>query len=321
MSSSPSLNSILISFSELVTAHVTQTLSFHLPPSSGLVASVITPAIQKEVISAAVAAITLASGQAPSNMTVIPTFSTSSVDGSITISFLIDATLSKIVNTKTFISAAAYAADPIGSTAIAVKSATGGIIVQSAAISLTTAARQSATSVCALIDNTPTTNTLVSRIANIIQINASSITGTGVCAKVDDAIISKVFGVVTSGDEVISGSTTAATGLSLTELLQSGGIAGFTSAVISFFILYAISRRISNNNKIKKENIITTFRSGKIKSKHLQQQLKPPKKKPSNFQHTHTENPGSVNNSSLGLATTINPLRAVRSTTKISSKR
>jgi len=316
-----------------------QTVSFHLPSNSGLVASVITPAIQKEVLAAAVAAITLASGQAPSNMTIIPTFSISSSDGSITISFLIDATLSKIVNTTTFISADTYAANPIGSTVIAVKSATGGIGVKSAAISLTTAARQASVSVCALFNATATsstTNTLVSRIANVIKINASSIEAVGVCAKVGDAIISNVFGIVTTGDGINSDSSS--TGLSLTELFQSGGIAGLIAALIAFFILYIIARRISNNNKKKKENISntsTTSRSGKIKSmtsspssKQLQQrQPKPPKSNPpkhafTSFQHTHTENPGSVNSSdnSLRLATTINPLREGRSTT-ISTKR
>jgi hypothetical protein len=317
-----------------------QTFLFHLPSNSGLVASVITPAIQKEVADAVILAITLASGQAPSNMTIIPTFSTSSSDGSITISFFIDATLSKIVNTTTFISADTYAADPIGSTAIAVKSATGGIGVQSAAISLTTAARQASVSVCALFNATATsstTNTLVSRIANVIRINASSIEATGVCTKVDDAIISNVFGIVTTGDGINSDSSS--TNLSLTELFQSGGIAGLIAALIASFILYTIARRISNNNKKKKEDISTspstTSRSTIIKSmtspskQFQQQQPKAPKNHPpkhafTSFQHTHTENLGSVNSSDNSLrlvATTINPLRAGRSTTTISTKR
>jgi len=291
-----------------------QTVSFHLPSNSGLVASVITPAIQKEVLAAALSAITLASGQAPSNMTIIPTFSTSSSDGSITISFLIDATLSKIVNTTTFISADTYAANPIGSTVIAVKSATGGIGVKSAAISLTTAARQASVSVCALFNATATsstTNTLISRIANVIQINASSIEAAGVCAKVEDAIISNVFGVVTRGDGINSDSSS--TGLSLTELFQSGGIAGLIAALIAFFILYTIAQRISNNNTNKKENITsTTSRGSKIKSMiSLTQQPRPPKSIPSkqaftSFQQTHSSS--SSENGVNSLATTVNPL-------------
>ena len=295
---------------------MSQTLSFHLPSNSGS-ASVITPAIQKEVVAAAVAAITLASGQAPSNMTVVPTFSTSSSDGSITISFLIDSTLSKIVNTTMFISAAAYAADPIGSTAIAVKSATGGSGVQSASISLTTAARQAATSVCALAN---ATTTLVSRIATVIQINASSIIATGVCAKVEDAIISNVFGVVTTGADSAGSATAAAVaaGLSLSEILQSGGVAGVCAALIVLFIIYTMARRNVKNSD--KNNNVITSRVAKIKSLTssplpLTQQPRPPKSDPpkhafTSFQQAHSENnPGSVNNSDKSLATIVNPLR------------
>ena len=317
MSPSPSLNSVLISFSELVTAHITQTLSFHLPSNSGS-ASVITPLIQKEVADAVLAAITSASGQAPSNMTIVPIFSTSSSDGggSITISFLIDATLSKIVNTTIFISAVAYANDPVGSTAIAIKSATGGSEVQSAAASLTTAA----TSVCALVNATTsattTTNSLVSRIANVIQKNASSITATAVCAK--DAIISTVFGVFVS-DSSASGSSatsTAGGGLSITDILQSGGVAGLIGALIAFFIMYTIARRSSNMKK-KKNTTATASSRNHTKVKRLQtQNPRPPKGIPpkhafTSFQQSHSENPGSVSSSdsSLSLATTVNPLR------------
>jgi len=222
-----------------------QTFSFHLPSNSGLVASVITPAIQKEVTDAVLAAITLASGQAPSNMTVIPTFSTSSSDGSITITFLIDSTLSKIMNTTIFISADTYAADPTGSTALAVKSASGGNGVRGAAVSLTTAARQASKSVCALVDTSTaisTTNTLVSRISNVIQINASSIEATGVCALVENAIVSDSFGTIVGVGNIPTEAGRSA-GTSLSELLENGGIATFVAALVAalitaFFIFY-----------------------------------------------------------------------------------
>jgi hypothetical protein len=305
-----------------------QTLSFHLPSNSG-VASVITPAIQKEVLAAAVGAITLASGQAPSNMTIVPTFSTSNSDGSITILFLIEATLSKIVNTTISINAAAYSADPTGSTATAIKSSKGGIIVQGIAVSLTAVARQAAASVCALV-NASATTTLVSRIATVIQINASSIIATGVCA-VDSTIISDAYGVITvvdGGSDKAGGTTTA--GLSLTEILQSGGVAGLIAACIALFIMYLLARRkVKNSNNSN----ITTSRGAGIKSTSTFSTLnplkttttpKPPKSNPpkhafTSFQHTHTENnPGSVNSSdsSLKLATTINPLRKGQSSSK-----
>jgi hypothetical protein len=247
-----------------------QTFSFHLPSNSGLVASVITPTIQKEVTYAVLAAITLASGQAPSNMTVVPTFSTSSSDGSITITFLIDSTLSKIVNTTIFISADTYAADPIGSTALAVKSASGGNRVQGAAVSLTTAARQASVSVCALVDTNTTTstkNTLVSRIANVIHINASSIEATGVCALVENAIVSDSFGTIVGLGIGGNVPTTAgrSTGTSLSELLENGGIATFVAALVAalmtaFFIFYYlfVRRRFNESANTTSSSTTTT---------------------------------------------------------------
>ena len=318
---------------------MTQTLSFHLPSNSGSV-SVITPAIQKEVTDAVLAAITLASGgQAPSNISIVPTFLTSSSDGSITISFLIDATLSKIVNTTIFISAVTYAADPAGSTAIAIKSASGGNKVQDVAITLTTAARQASVSVCALVNatTTPTTNTLVSRIANVIQKNASSIIATAVCAKVEDAIISNVFGVINSA----AGIATAEGGLSITEILQSGGVAGLIGAFIAFLLLYLMARRRTGNSTINKNNI-NTSRDAKIKSltsspmaSSLQQQPRPPKRNPpkhafssfhqssSSSEKTNVTGSGakSTKNSDNSLATTMNPLRQGQSTTALSLPR
>ena len=234
-----------------------QTYSFHLPSNSGLVASVITPVIHKEVTDAVFTAITLASGQAPSNITVVPTFSTSSSDGSITISFLIDATLSKIVNTTIFISADTYAADPVGSTAIAVKSASGGNVVRGAAISLTTAARQAAKSICTLVDTsttTSTTNTLVSRIANVIQINASSIEAISSCALVENAIVSDSFGTTIG----VGASKNSRGGTSLNEFLDNDGIYTFIAALIAASMTLLLLFYCSYARRSKSSTIIMT---------------------------------------------------------------
>ena len=216
---------------------MTQTLSFHLPSNSGS-ASVLTPAIQKEVTDAVLAAIAIASGgQAPSNMTIVPTFVTSSSDGSITISFLIDATLSKNVNTTISISELTYAADPTGSIANAVKAATGGNIVNGVAVSLTRIAQYAAASVCALVNATAPISTLISRISIATQINASSIIATGVCGIVDGgATISDVYRInIVGNDNAIAGGSD---GSGMSDLLVNGGLAAFFGAIIAFCVMY-----------------------------------------------------------------------------------
>ena len=199
---------------------------------------------------AALKAITLASGQAPSNMTLLPTFSTSSIDGSITITFRIDSILSKIVNTTISISAATYAADPTGSTMAAVKSATGSVRTRTVADSLTQSAQQASESVCALINATKlssstgelTPSALVSRISNVVQLNSSSIKTTSICEKVENAVLSEVFGTTLTTN--ISAATSAtANSLPMSELLMSGGMSALIVAVLVFLIGYFFLNR------------------------------------------------------------------------------
>jgi len=129
-----------------------------------------------------------------------------------------------------------------------VKSASGGNGVRDAAVSLTTAARQAAKSVCTLVDTsttTSTTNTLVSRIANVTQINASSIEATGVCALVENASVSDSFGVTHGGNDngIAAGGNDSL--ISMSDLLLSGGVAAFIGVIVALSIMYFLLFRRS----------------------------------------------------------------------------
>ncbi len=131
----------------------------------------------------------------------------------------------------------------------------------------------------------------------------------------------------------------------LSDLLLNGGIAAGLGVIASLLLLYCIvirRRRRSQNTTaaaaaaagaVRTETFSMANplkRHERLPASRNPQQPKAPKSHPpkhafTSFEHTHTENYGSVNSSdnlnSLRLATTINPLRAGRSNTTISTKR
>jgi hypothetical protein len=131
---------------------VTLSISFSLPANSSdpdVIAS-----LQKSVASELYAVMTASTaGVAPSNVTVVPTVITAA-DGSSSVVMRVYATFSTTLNTSATASGAAFALDPAGTTAAAVKAASNGATVSAATASLLMLSNRAAAATYALVNGT-----------------------------------------------------------------------------------------------------------------------------------------------------------------------
>ena len=258
---------VTVSFSETLSAPLTQVYSFTLPSGSNDLTVI--AAVQKTVLEAATEASTI-NGVLPSNITAVTSVQVSAVDGSVIITVRIFESFSTSINSTTHIPTSVYSADPVRSTAAAVTAASNGIAVKTAAASLAATSHIAAGNAAALVNGTLLTGTPPTELAlrvssaaiaallsignskNAALINATSLAVIGEGSS--DPIISSTSLGIASSSGILS-STAAVTELLKDSFFTNSMIGAVIFAFAIALFVFVCKRHRSSKKKTTKAPI------------------------------------------------------------------
>ena len=235
-----------------------------LPAGSGGEVSVIA-AVRAQVAAAAIAGMTSAAGQAPSNVTIVPTAVTAT-DGSDSLTMRVYATFSMPVNTTTRVTVTDFLAYPEAATAAAIKSASGGRGVFAAAAALKNAVGMAAASTAAIISGeTLSGDPPATRASHVAAAAANALTAAG---RSDAAALVNATSLLPTGSAVAGEPTVGDISGIGVELHESGGVAGvasgeggmtttpeFVTSGLGFAAATALSIFLAWNYSLRNKNI------------------------------------------------------------------
>jgi hypothetical protein len=237
---------VYFTFSETVKVPVTLSISFSLPANASDPAVI--AALQKSVATEVYAAMTASTaGVAPSNVTVVPMVTTAA-DGSSSIVMRVYTTYSTTVNTSASAPGMAFALDPAGTTAAAVKAASNGATVSAATASLMVISNRAATATYALVNGTLLTGEPPSSFAS--RLAAVSSVALAALGKADLAVLINSSSIApTSAAEVgksiveitAAGVASVGTGISAAEAKPEYIVDGFISGGVLVLVSIAVA--------------------------------------------------------------------------------
>jgi hypothetical protein len=235
----------------MISAPLTQTFVFSLPPGSSDIAVV--NAVRSSILAAATESLRRdAGGVAPTNITIVSAVRVAP-DGSVTLTVRVLSEFSMQINTTATVSPGAYAADPSGATAAVIAAAASGRNVTAASAAISAAVRSAAAGTARVVNGSSLTGSpplslsarvaLAASLALAAQgkpgVNASSLqlAGTAIVGETVVAIPSNLV-VTRPGSSALFAGIAASGSASMSDEMQySGG----SSLVASFLAALAVA--------------------------------------------------------------------------------